>query len=110
MITIRQFIQQLSHLDQNLPVLIRMDTFIAAALPSKAGAHSGWEHYPAFSYREAINAEDVDAVWDRSTNSFSLEISGCQFVLPVSPSLTLLDEDRLLRLSPPDVNSNNGPE
>jgi hypothetical protein len=87
MITIRQFIQQLSRLDPNLPVHIRWDTFIPASLLSKnGGAHSGWEHQPALSHTASLNAEDVAPVWDHSTNTISLEISGRHFAPVVSVS------------------------
>jgi hypothetical protein len=86
MITIRQFIHQLSHLDLNLPVHIRWDNFIPASSLSKAGAHAGWEHHPALSHTAALNAEDVAPVWDNSTNTVSLEISGRHFAPTVSVS------------------------
>ena len=86
MITIRQFIHQLSHLDLNLPVHIRWDTFIPASSLSKARAHSGWEHHPALSHTAALNAEDVAPVWDHSTNTVSLEISARHFAPVVSVS------------------------
>ena len=86
MITIRQLIHQLSHLDSNLPVHIRWDTFIPASPLSKAGAHAGWDHHPALSHTAALNAEDVEPVWDHSTNTVSLEISVRHFAPVVSVS------------------------
>jgi hypothetical protein len=70
----------------NLPVHIRWDTFIPASSLSKAGAHAGWEHHPALSHIAALNAEDVTPVWDDSTNTVSLEISGRHFAPAVSVS------------------------
>jgi hypothetical protein len=75
MITNHQLILHLSHLDPNLPVVLRFDVFSSASGAASADNESTLKHRPEFSNHAAMRLEDVSSVWDGDTHKVSVEIS-----------------------------------
>ena len=81
MMTTQTLMQRLAKLDQNLPVVIRMDGYTLERDPRDGEFSDDPVHASCLSAKRALMPEDIAAVWNSESGQVTIEITARVLVM-----------------------------